>query len=144
MTTMPTTATKPTSGIAKGAWVALVLLTGMNFVNYLDRYILPAVQEQVKGEFHLSDGQIGVADVLFFCGVCVRLADNGLAWRSIPAQADDCRVCADHSRDELFDGACYWLLGAERAAHGARRRRSELRDLCASAHRRLLCGRQAQ
>ena len=42
-----------------GATVALVLLTAMNFVNYLDRYILPAVQEQVKGEFRLSDDQIG-------------------------------------------------------------------------------------
>jgi MFS family permease len=39
--------------------VALLLLTAMNFVNYLDRYILPAVQEQVKGEFHLTDSQIG-------------------------------------------------------------------------------------
>ena len=39
--------------------MALVLLTGMNFVNYLDRYILPAVQEQVKGEFRISDDQIG-------------------------------------------------------------------------------------
>ena len=42
-----------------GATMALVLLTAMNFVNYLDRYILPAVQEQVKGEFRLTDSQIG-------------------------------------------------------------------------------------
>ena len=60
------TAMKPTSGAAKGATVALVLLTGMNFVNYLDRYILPAVQEQVKGEFHLSDDQIGSLTLWFF------------------------------------------------------------------------------
>jgi MFS family permease len=46
--------------------VALVLLTAMNFVNYLDRYILPAVQEQVKGEFHLTDNQIGSLTVWFF------------------------------------------------------------------------------
>ena len=38
---------------ARYATVALVLLTAMNFVNYLDRYILPAVQEQIKGEFHI-------------------------------------------------------------------------------------------
>jgi MFS transporter, Spinster family, sphingosine-1-phosphate transporter len=42
-----------------GATTALVLLTAMNFVNYLDRYILPAVQEQVKGDFQLTDSQIG-------------------------------------------------------------------------------------
>jgi MFS family permease len=53
--------TKPTHPVASvaGATTALVLLTAMNFVNYIDRYILPAVQEQVKGEFHISDAQIG-------------------------------------------------------------------------------------
>jgi MFS family permease len=45
--------------------MALVLLTAMNFVNYLDRYILPAVQEQVKGEFHLTDDQIGSLTMFF-------------------------------------------------------------------------------
>jgi MFS family permease len=63
---MEATMTKPGSGSLKGATVALVLLTSMNFVNYLDRYILPAVQEQVKGEFHLSDDQIGSLTLWFF------------------------------------------------------------------------------
>ena len=58
--------TKPKSGAVAGATVALVLLTAMNFVNYLDRYILPAVQEQVKGEFHLTDSQLGSLTVFFF------------------------------------------------------------------------------
>ncbi len=39
--------------------MALVLLTALNFVNYIDRYILPGVQEQVKREFAASDAQIG-------------------------------------------------------------------------------------
>jgi len=70
MTTAHKTATKPTSGAAKGATVALVLLTAMNFVNYLDRYILPAVQEQVKGEFRISDDQLGsLTTWLFFAYV---------------------------------------------------------------------------
>ena len=61
------TAEKGTQGGAtRGAITALVLLTAMNFVNYLDRYILPAVQEQVKGEFHLSDDQIGSLTLWFF------------------------------------------------------------------------------
>ena len=37
----------------------------MNFVNYLDRYILPAVQEQIKGEFHITDNQIGSLTLWF-------------------------------------------------------------------------------
>jgi MFS family permease len=45
--------------------VALVLLTALNFVNYIDRYILPAVQEQIKGEFHITDSQIGSLTVWF-------------------------------------------------------------------------------
>ena len=61
-----TDATKKRVGAAAGATVALVLLTGMNFVNYLDRYILPAVQEQVKGEFHITDAQIGSLTLWFF------------------------------------------------------------------------------
>lgn len=52
-------------GAAAGATLALVLLTAMNFVNYLDRYILPAVQEQIKGEFRLSDDQIGSLTLWF-------------------------------------------------------------------------------
>ena len=66
MTMVPMTETKPGSGVAKGATVALVLLTAMNFVNYLDRYILPAVQEQVKGEFRLTDDQLGSLTTWFF------------------------------------------------------------------------------
>jgi MFS family permease len=49
-----------------GATTALVLLTALNFVNYIDRYILPGVQEQVKNEFHVSDAQIGSLTFYFF------------------------------------------------------------------------------
>jgi MFS transporter, Spinster family, sphingosine-1-phosphate transporter len=54
----------PVASVA-GATTALVLLTALNFVNYIDRYILPGVQEQVKGEFHLSDAQIGSLTLWF-------------------------------------------------------------------------------
>jgi MFS transporter, Spinster family, sphingosine-1-phosphate transporter len=53
------------NGKVAGAATALVLLTALNFVNYIDRYILPAVQEQVKGEFHLTDAQIGTLTLWF-------------------------------------------------------------------------------
>src|ERR1019366_7788564 len=49
-----------------GATTALVLLTALNFVNYIDRYILPGVQEQVKGEFHVSDAALGSLTFWFF------------------------------------------------------------------------------
>src|SRR5580692_3303712 len=53
-------ATKPAPAASvAGATTALVLLTALNFVNYIDRYILPGVQEQVKHEFLITDKQIG-------------------------------------------------------------------------------------
>src|SRR5947209_7477815 len=48
-----------------GATTALVLLTALNFVNYIDRYILPGVQEQIKSEFHLTDEHIGTLTFWF-------------------------------------------------------------------------------
>ena len=49
-----------------GATTALVLLTAMNFVNFIDRYILPGVQELVKKEFSLSDERVGALTFWFF------------------------------------------------------------------------------
>src|SRR5450631_3264678 len=54
------------------AWVALLLLTALNFVNYIDRSILFAVQELVKAEFAISDKQIGFLTSAFF--VCYMVA----------------------------------------------------------------------
>ncbi len=51
---------------AKAATVALVLLTGLNLVNYIDRYVLPGVQEMVKAEFHVSDERLGSLATYFF------------------------------------------------------------------------------
>jgi predicted MFS family arabinose efflux permease len=53
------TATKPEGGVVKGATMALCLLTALNLVNYIDRYILPAVQDQIQGEFRVTNAQIG-------------------------------------------------------------------------------------
>jgi MFS family permease len=59
---MTATRTRPIAG----AVTALVLLTALNFVNYIDRYILPGVQELVKKDFHVSDSQIGSITFWFF------------------------------------------------------------------------------
>src|SRR5437764_12332534 len=48
-----------------GATTALVLLTALNFVNYIDRYILPGVHEQIKSELHLTDEHIGTLTFWF-------------------------------------------------------------------------------
>lgn len=72
-------ATKPprTRAVA-GATVALVLLTALNFVNYIDRYILPGVQEQIKGEFHLTDQHIG--NLTFWFMVAYMLTSPFTGW----------------------------------------------------------------
>jgi MFS transporter, Spinster family, sphingosine-1-phosphate transporter len=40
-------------------YTALILLTSLNFLNYVDRNVLFAVQPLVQDEFHLSNAQIG-------------------------------------------------------------------------------------
>ena len=71
---------KPTrySSVA-GATTALVLLTALNFVNYIDRYILPGVQEQIKGEFHLTDEHIGTLTFWFMIAYMVTSPKIGRA-----------------------------------------------------------------
>jgi MFS transporter, Spinster family, sphingosine-1-phosphate transporter len=61
-----------------GATTALVLLTALNFVNYIDRYILPGVQEQVKGEFHISDAQLG--SLTFYFMIAYMLTSPFTGW----------------------------------------------------------------
>jgi MFS transporter, Spinster family, sphingosine-1-phosphate transporter len=49
-----------------GAAAALFLLTALNFTNFVDRYILPGVQELVKQDFRLSDERVGALTFWFF------------------------------------------------------------------------------
>ncbi len=46
--------------------VALLLLTGLNLVNYMDRYVLPGVQPLVQHEFGVSDQKMGALTTAFF------------------------------------------------------------------------------
>jgi len=45
---------------------ALLLLLGLNLVNYMDRYVLPGVQSLIQGEFKVSDEQMGSLTTAFF------------------------------------------------------------------------------
>ncbi len=52
--------------VPRAAWVALALLTALNLLNYIDRYILPGVQPLVQREFHVSDERMGALTYAFF------------------------------------------------------------------------------
>jgi MFS family permease len=41
------------------AWYVLGVMFAINFLNYLDRYILPAAASSIQKEFNLSDSQLG-------------------------------------------------------------------------------------
>ncbi len=45
--------------IRRDAGIALAVLTSINFLNYIDRYVLAAVFEPIKRELHFSDMQLG-------------------------------------------------------------------------------------
>ena len=48
------------------AAMTLVLLIGLNLLNYIDRYILPGEVSLIKSEFHASDQQMGALTTAFF------------------------------------------------------------------------------
>jgi MFS family permease len=48
--------------------VALVILTGLNLCNYLDRYILPAVLGPIERDLKLNDSQFGTIATIFMVG----------------------------------------------------------------------------
>jgi MFS family permease len=73
VTVKPRRAVRSVQGTQKGMTgrrtlpiVALALLTALNFLNYIDRYILPAVQPLIKGEFRVSDTALGALTTVFF------------------------------------------------------------------------------
>ena len=54
------------SRMASGALIALVLLTALNLLNYIDRYILPGVQPLIQADFHATDEQMGALTTALF------------------------------------------------------------------------------
>lgn len=47
-------------------WLALGLLTGLNFFNFMDRYVLPGAQPLVEKHFHATDAAMGMLTSSFF------------------------------------------------------------------------------
>src|SRR5262245_56337819 len=72
---------KPMSDSRTRAWMTVAVLCGINFMNFYDRQILPAVQERIRKEWDLSDSDLGwlsTAFILLYAIVGVplgRLAD---------------------------------------------------------------------
>ena len=67
----------------------LAVMVGINFLNYLDRYILPAVATRIQDEFHLSDSAIGGLGTAFLLVYAVAAlpfgvwADRGIRTRIV-------------------------------------------------------------
>jgi MFS family permease len=112
--------TKPKSGAVAGATVALVLLTAMNFVNYLDRYILPAVQEQIKGEFHLTDNQIGSLTLWFMFAYVLSSPFTGWLGDRFPRKPMIVIAALAIAAMNFFTASVhdYWSLNVRHAALG--------------------------
>jgi MFS transporter, Spinster family, sphingosine-1-phosphate transporter len=49
----------------------LVILTGLNLLNYMDRYVVNQVVESIKKDFVLSDAQVGLINTAFMIGYFV-------------------------------------------------------------------------
>lgn len=49
----------------------LTILTGLNLLNYFDRFIVSAVLESIKGQFTLTDSQTGFISMAFMLGYFV-------------------------------------------------------------------------
>ena len=56
----------------------LAVMVGINFLNYLDRYILPAVASRIQSEFQLSDSQVGLLGSAFLLVYAVATIPFGI------------------------------------------------------------------
>jgi len=56
----------------------LGVMVGINFLNYLDRYILPAVSTKIQGEFHLTDSEVGLLGSAFLLVYAVATIPFGI------------------------------------------------------------------
>jgi MFS family permease len=57
--------TGPTGITTRQARLAVALLFGVNFLNYIDRYVIAAVGPMIQSEFHLTDVAFGWAGSMF-------------------------------------------------------------------------------
>ena len=58
---------RPPMSAKTNAWAALLLLTALNFLNYIDRNVLFAVQPLIQKEFAAQRRAGGLFDLGIFC-----------------------------------------------------------------------------
>jgi MFS family permease len=66
------------------AWYSLAILCAINFMNFYDRQILPAVQERIRTQWELSDhelGLLGTAFILLYAVIGIPLGRLADVWR---------------------------------------------------------------
>src|SRR5437660_11388832 len=100
----------------------LGVMVGINFLNYLDRYILPSVATKIQAEFHLTDSQVGLLGRAFLLVYAVATIPFGIwADRGVRKTVGGGRVTLG-SLATLFTGlgASYAQLFAARAVLGMR------------------------
>jgi predicted MFS family arabinose efflux permease len=56
----------------------LAVMVGINFLNYLDRYVLPSVASKIQNEFHLTDSQVGLLGSAFLLVYAVATIPFGI------------------------------------------------------------------
>jgi predicted MFS family arabinose efflux permease len=56
----------------------LAVMVGINFLNYLDRYILPSVATRIQPEFHLNDSDVGLLGSAFLLVYAVATIPFGI------------------------------------------------------------------
>jgi MFS family permease len=95
-------------------------MVAINFLNAVDRYILPAVLSSIKAEFHLSDFQSGLLGTAFLIVYALTVVPFGL-WADVGVRRTVIGVGVTlWSIATLFTGLArnYWQLFAARAVLG--------------------------
>jgi MFS family permease len=69
---------------AREARFALAVLFGINFLNYIDRYVIAAVAPLLKQDFALSDAQLGLATSMFMVAYIVASPFTGIMGDRLP------------------------------------------------------------
>jgi len=98
----------------------LGVMVAINFLNAVDRYILPAVLSSIKTEFHLSDFQSGLLGTAFLLVYALTVIPFGL-WADLGVRRTVIGVGVTiWSIATLFTGLArtYWQLFAARAVLG--------------------------
>lgn len=59
------TASSATPRVGVYAWYVFWLMCGLNFINYLDRFVFTAVSSSIKDQFHFNDARFGLFNTAF-------------------------------------------------------------------------------